>query len=453
MPKLVTDDYKPKETSRVQELVDKPKIVPVDYHSAIVDNRVDRLDTLLQYVEGSNVEVVYFRQRLGKDDSVTDFSVDISAPHQQYERIDGFEIVMQGGLSVSNSGTDTRTTEIIGEALVRQPIIPNVSDLMLMDFGRGTLGLFKVISSRRMSHRKNTLYEIQFSLLFEITDQINDKRMINLNQKVVEVFKYSIDYLKAGSNPLITPYHATKLEDFVGEYKRLRTLWFRKFYSRFHETCPLPNQRYVMYDGFFMKAIARWFSSRDVPELIYFKIFDDNQFPLLKNPSIWDVISHQDLHLMKDSFDEVVPVTTKAFTSIPQFASIRYSGFGAVIMPTQFDYTNEIYLDKEKIIGKALPVNTSVNKAYAYTYQGIPLINQVILNKSYVFSKDFYHDAPDGQSHLELQLRKYLEDNTLDIDVIEALIEDIDNWAELEQYYYIPVLMILINYCTRRMNV
>ena len=87
--------------------------------------------------------------------------------------------------------------------LIEQPIIPNVGDIMLMDFGRGTLGWFGINSTRRMTHRTNTLYEIQFSLSFEITDQLNDPRMLDLNKKTVEVFKYSKDYLKAGQNPLI----------------------------------------------------------------------------------------------------------------------------------------------------------------------------------------------------------------------------------------------------------
>ena len=95
MAKLITDKYKPSDTLPVHEFVEEPKIVPKDYQTAIVDNRTERLDTLVRYVNGSRAKVIYFRQRLSKDDSVSHFSLDTSATHQQYERIDGFEIIMQ----------------------------------------------------------------------------------------------------------------------------------------------------------------------------------------------------------------------------------------------------------------------------------------------------------------------------------------------------------------------
>ena len=128
---------------------DRPKIVPTDFKTAVVDNKINRLDTLIRYVEGSHQKVIYFRQRLGRDDSVSQYSQDTSAAHQQYERIDGLEIVMQSGLSTSNNGSDIRTTEITGEALIEQPIIPNVGDIMLMDFGRGTFCLLYTSPSPR----------------------------------------------------------------------------------------------------------------------------------------------------------------------------------------------------------------------------------------------------------------------------------------------------------------
>ena len=130
---------------------------------------------------------------------------------------------------------------------------------------------------------------------------------------------------------------------------------------------------------------------------------------------------------------------------------IRFSGFGCVVMPVEVSYTNELYLNHKDIIGKAIVINNDVSKTRMHTYQGIPLINQVLMNDSYVFSRDFYKDSLEGQSHLELQLRKYLNDDTLDIETLEALVKDVENWGEMEQYYFIPTLMILIHYGVRRM--
>ena len=99
---------------------------------------------------------------MSKNDSVTHFSLDASGTVQQYERIDGLEILLQGSLGTSQSTTELRTTEITGEAHVLPPVIPNKGDIMLMDIGRNTIGWFNINEVRRLTHRRNTLYEIQF---------------------------------------------------------------------------------------------------------------------------------------------------------------------------------------------------------------------------------------------------------------------------------------------------
>ena len=76
MPTLITDKYKPEQAKPVHEFIEKPKIVPTDFKTAVVDNKINRLDTLIRYVEGSHQKVIYFRQRLGRDDSVSQYSQD-----------------------------------------------------------------------------------------------------------------------------------------------------------------------------------------------------------------------------------------------------------------------------------------------------------------------------------------------------------------------------------------
>ena len=228
--------------------------------------------------------------------------------------------------------------------------------------------------------------------------------------------------------------------------------WFRKYYNKYYETCFLPNQERLIYDGFYMRKVREWFSLSKVPELIHFRIYSDEEFPLLKTTSVWDAITEQDKDLLAESFSEAVGVTVDTFTNVPQFAMIRYSGFQAVIAPHQHIYTNDIWIKNDWIIGKSFAPIVSVNERDYSVYQDIPLINQVIPSCSYVFSKDFYLNQVEGQSHLELQIHQYLNKSTLQMDVIEELVKDVKNWSELEQYYYIPVLLVLIHYGVRRMN-
>ena len=45
MPTLITDKYKPEQAKPVHEFIEKPKIVPTDFKTAVVDNKINRLDT------------------------------------------------------------------------------------------------------------------------------------------------------------------------------------------------------------------------------------------------------------------------------------------------------------------------------------------------------------------------------------------------------------------------
>ena len=451
MPKLVNSTFKPEQHSPVHELIEKPRIVPQDFKTAVVDNKEERLDTLIQYSEGSRQKVTYFRQRLSKNDSITQFSLDAGGVVQQYERIDGLEILLQGSLATSQTTTELRTTEISGEAHVLPPVIPNKGDVMLMDIGRNTLGWFNINDVRRLTHRRNTVYEIQFSMAYEIKDQINDPRMININQKTIEVLKYSLDYLKAGQNPLLTPKKADAFDYLRKEYDRLARYWFRKYYHRFYETCLVPNQKTLIYDGFFMRAIQKWFSSQRYPEMVHFRVYTDDEYPLLHTTSIWDAITERDPYLLKESFSKACAITLNHFTNDPNFTSIRYSGFKAIVAPYGMTYSNELYIKNDEVIGDAFAMIETVNPRQFKVVNDILLINQVLPNRSYVLSQEFYRDSDEGQSHLELELKKYLEDSTLDVEIVEELVKDCLNWGELEQYYYLPILLVLMNYAIRRM--
>ena len=256
MPTIIDNEYKPSEHTPVAEMISNPVVPSPDFKSAIVNNRNDNLHSLIQYSTGAKQQVVYFRQRLGIDDAPTHFSLAITSPAQQYERIDGVEILVQSGYSYSQT-EDYKYSEITGTAHVKPPIIPNVGDVMLMDIGRGTFAIFSINSVTRLSHRRNTLHEINYRMMHEVKDQLNDEYMLNLNRKVVEVMKWSNDFFKYAQNPLLTPERANVFEFLSDHYKSLVTWYFKTFYVKYYETLLVPNQPLLTYDPFFMEFISR----------------------------------------------------------------------------------------------------------------------------------------------------------------------------------------------------
>lgn len=449
MVKLVTSSHQPEKAEPIHDNLTKPHITPKDFKSAVIDTRETRLDHIIRYADGGYTSVSYFRQLLGSDDSLSMHSKGLSSVQQQYELIGKMQIKLQGSISATQSQDETRATEITVDAYLDPFIIPNVGDIILMDIGRGTLGWFNVTGTRRMSHRRNTLYEINLTLAYEIRDQLNDEKLTDLNRKVVRELVYSDEYRAAGQDPLLTPKKADTFKKLHHAYHRLNKLWFRKFYNRFYETCFLPNQSLKVYDGFFMRTIAKWLSVGDHPELMYWRTYDDDEFPILRNPSLWDALTEQDKHMLRECFSRSVLLGSQSFTPEYQLSAIRYSDIDAVICPVESPYTNNVWLFPVREVGKVALPTPSINNVSYKVIDGVPIIHQVLLKDAYVLSRSFWLEDYEGMSHLEVMVHKYLDQDPIDAELLLQIVEDTATWAEQEKYYYLPILTMLINYTVR----
>lgn len=80
----------------------------------------------------------------------------------------------------------------------------------------------------------------------------------------------------------------------------------------------------------------------------------------------------------------------------------------------------------------------------------IPLIRPTTLDQYYVFSNAFYTEAETGQSVLEVQTNNMLNNRAVVMSELYRLCEDQKNWGLLDQFYYTPVLMVLLKYNLRK---
>lgn len=450
MAKIVTSSTKLEQATEVQDLLVRPKVNSYDFKTALVDNNKDPVNTLIQYVGGSKQRVVYFRQILKNNDAVAAHDVTLEPINQQYERIDGLDILAQGSLSFSHD-SEHRQSDITGSAYIRPPMIPNIGDVMLLDFGRGTLGKFHITEVTRLSHQKDTVFEVNYKLVHEVIDQVNDKYMIDLNKKTVGILKWSDNFLQNGQNPLLIPEDADAFEKLRKHYLRLVKYWFDKFYIRFYQCMPVPQQKKLLLDGYLMKAVSKWFSSRDHQAMVSFNLFGMDEIPLLGAVSLWDALSSQDEWMLGDAFKNAVVVSTEAFKARAQYAQVSQSSFDGVVCTGNLRYTGEVWSKSDWVVGEVVDLPAQPTVQVSGAEDGRPYINQVFLETGYVLSHSFWHNEPEGMSHLEIMVRNYFEDEHLDKGLLIRIIDDSRRWGELEQYYLMPILLLLINYSIRRM--
>jgi hypothetical protein len=61
----------------------------------------------------------------------------------------------------------------------------------------------------------------------------------------------------------------------------------------------------------------------------------------------------------------------------------------------------------------------------------------------YIFSKDFY-DKTQELSLLESVTLNYIEGKQINHSALKVLLDNYQYWPSLERFYYMPILMILI---------
>ena len=72
-----------------------------------------------------------------------------------------------------------------------------------------------------------------------------------------------------------------------------------------------------------------------------------------------------------------------------------------------------------------------------------PLIKSVLVDDSYVLSKAFY-EGESNISILEVLIKDYLKYQTIDLVLLAALVREYKQWPALEQFYYGPLLILLM---------
>lgn len=76
----------------------------------------------------------------------------------------------------------------------------------------------------------------------------------------------------------------------------------------------------------------------------------------------------------------------------------------------------------------------------------IPNVFRSMTENEYIFSNSFYTDS-ENVSLLEDCVNDYINKSIVRLDThLEVILNDISNWSNIEQYYYIPVVLLILKY-------
>lgn len=444
--------------------VDKPRIEPEVFRGIAVDTQYVPSSSLLTWVEGSNWTVEYFSQALDLHSEPKPLSVNTGAIYQQYRRIRNMELKVTTPISFQPDDV-TRTMEVRGSGITYPFLVPNKGDMFIGDVGDGRLGLFTITMATRATILKDSLYTIDFIMQTEL----NKDLLTNLEEKTIEEYHFSRDSLRRGCGPFITRPEFNRHERYSRLRQELIDRYLVDFYSRQHSTLLVPDQLRTTYDHFLVKAVLEMIGSQENPTVRRIREMNVTAEPVMEQPSIWDAVIRRSPYHLNGSTQRIHTLLTTYFRGRPTLQAIGVTGITRLVFPMDAPTDVDAYHNGRAFrntVGFALdegrprrhisgtPLTQATRNLIWFqpteltdsttAWQLPPDIHPVTRDDYYVLSQAFYDNDTTAMSKLELLTGNALNSRNINYDQLDALLEYIWEWDNLERFYYYPLVWVLL---------
>ena len=415
-----------------------------NYIPVAVDNKVNPVDTLLEHVEGASWTLkAYYSQILTKDSQLNAQQTGTSAAYQQYNKIEALEVKVTSPLSQTQD-PKTKAITYVGTALVYSLLIPNEGDMFVAAIGDGQLGIFTVTSTVKKSVFRKSTYEISYAISTTDLSFIQD-----LDIKTVNVYVYRKDFLSYGQDPLVIKRDNNQLLNLSQTYSVLARQYFPRFFDKEFKTFTLPGQPMPTYDPFLTDFIVRMFGNDDSPILQEVRRLNVSDDPVMSQDNFWTALINKNMSYLKTGFTKATVVSTSGFSYDPFFNSIRYTGVKLCVYPLDpalnINNTDAWSLKPPapQSIQEVPGGGIGVGIVSADGSQTVYDIQPVLTDTYYVLSGSFYNQT-NTQTALENAVSLFLNNEKLDPVMLNRLANEFMTWGLLEQFYYVPILLMLI---------
>jgi hypothetical protein len=470
-----------------------------DYQPVYVDLRWIPENALLTHIEGAAWVVDYYSQVITKDSDLSGQQLTASGVYQQYTAINGMEMRVITPLT-PNQDEVTKSMTAEGEAGVYPFLIPNVGDMFLAEVEPNVLGLFRVTGSTKKSIFNQACFSITYGL-----DTTDRTKINNLRSKAVKTYYYHKDYLGYGKNPLLITTDAQALTDLARLYPMVLDHYMNSYLSVEYNTFILPKQTYDIHDPWLTAFILDNVTTDEHPNIRRVRQLNTHGDIYMRVASFWKAISDREVAKMNIAFSKFSLVSRVMFEKIPALAGYRYSGFGYVIYPENGDVNvdannslrRKLTASDMSMNGSWLTDDSPLWRAYSstitstmplsvdtvdfeeldptllydpYAWEERPLLDRyaavqtdnltattkyyqlVIPNVStagwYVFSENF-HKGHGEVTVFESMVMNYIKRHKVDPKQLADLCKLYHAWGELEKFYYVPIMLVMIKAAMR----
>ena len=403
--------------------------------------------TLLKYVEGYPWTISYYGQLLNTNNTVERFDPSTPNLNQSYYLVNDMVLQVSSPLS-SNYEQTTGVTTITGSGLTPYKITPNVGDVFIANVDSGEDAIFLVTSVTRKTYRKDTIYEIDYSL-YSYTSTTPDF-VTRLSERVQDSYWFNKDTDYFNRDVLIKPSVKEAIDRLKLFVKESKELYFRKFSIRGNGGILVPGLREKLYDPHMVSFISKTIDN-DTLVTNHSKTYSFSD-PYIEQPTFLDMFLSRNINL------DTVINPRQVFTSVidlqasnPRLGYITHTGMDAILYPV--DPSNSVYgfepIDAINIYNPVSDTNTNdYNRdiSVSSNNNGVfskPLLHSLFVGGFYIVSENFY--LGENTSFIEDILYKFITREGIAREDLAIACEDFRSWSDLHQFYLLPLLWVICN--------
>lgn len=417
------------------------EITGPEYRHSIVDSAKIPLDSLLTNIEGMSWTVDYYSQVLGADEEVNDFNPSDTGPYQQYQKINRYEVKLQGELSTSFDNAQNRAS-VTGTAITYPKLKPNKGDVIVGDIGDGRAGRFTVTQVAQKSIFNNTCYEIDF----ELASILDRHEAEILDEHVVKTGYFDRDFLLYGQNPVLVSEEYELRNRLTKTIDEVLGSWLAEFYSYEIQSIQVPDQIGVVFDPFLTSAMVKVFGTKNHPLFAKISLYNCNELALSSYADLWGALLKGQSYVLKLAFSKCQLLHSRHFTNNIHLRGIRFSAIDYVVMPTITSPSGSDPLDVLRFDTGASFGDFDTTPATEPTppLDDVLVVPDMVGTNNYVLSENGYGltDTPVGA--LEQQVQNYFQGEKLNPLTIFKYTDGRQTLTPLQRFYLMPVCLFMM---------
>lgn len=426
----------------------------------LYDHKDTPLWSLDAFLSGSPWMVTYFAQRLGSNDTPKKLDPNSTPAYQSYDRIDRLEILVQTPLSPSHRDKE-QIMQVTGSATIYSFMTPNIDDYIVATSNLAKLGLFRITNVNRRTFERESVYVVEYTEEKEITSE--DPEYKDLIRKVVKTMVFSKQRMIENRNPLLLRETYDKVVNLKFAYKNLVQNYFNLFFQVSSSTLLAPGQLLRHYDPMLSEFVCQIVSTMDAPQVQRMHLMSVNNDSHFQKDTLWSLLYKRGLENLPYVLRKMGKINPSGLRT-PYFAKSGYfNNTDFMVVPFELD-TDAISPLDHRLIDYQSPfvvptefVRTKtfaglnidlVDAVYTELPEEIPIYTPIhTLMSTYVFPDNFYNGVKT--SVMEILTLDYIQRAPINLDMLTFMISYYPKMERLEQFYFGPILMVLIKEADR----